>query len=82
MIKFNFSLDNPFSNRWNTICFKNGLAGQQRAWEFNTYATHQVVAVDFNLHLRGDHPGVQIFLGLLGYAVEFCFYDTRHKEDI
>jgi hypothetical protein len=80
MINFNLSIANPWSNRWNTIFFKNGLLPKHKAWEFNGYRTHQVVDIDFRLSFTGDHPGVFVTLGLLGYSLELSIYDTRHGD--
>lgn len=83
MIYFNFAITNPWSDRWKTILFKHGLFSQHKAWEFNVYETHHIIDVDFRLTTRTDHSGLNLMLGLFGYSVEFCFYDTRHwpRED-
>lgn len=78
MINISLSLSNPWSNRWRTMFCKFGPIGRYKAWEFNGYATHHFVEVDFRLSLKGDHPGVFVTLGLTGYAIEFSIYDTRH----
>ena len=80
MINFNFSIDNPWSQRWLTIFCKFGLLGNHKAWEFNGYKTHQLISISFRLSARGDHPGVFIMLGLLGYELELSVYDTRHED--
>jgi hypothetical protein len=80
MINFNFSITNPFSNRWQTIFFKNGLLPNHKAWEFNGYRTHHLIDINFSLSFHGDHPGLFIMLGLLGYSLEFSVYDTRHGD--
>jgi hypothetical protein len=80
MIDFNLSLSNPLSRRWHTLFCKYGLLKQHKAWEFNGYATHHIIDVRFSLSFRGDHPGVFVMLGLVGYAVELSIYDTRHED--
>jgi hypothetical protein len=80
MINFNLSIANPWSNRWNTIFFKNGLLPKHKAWEFNGYQTHHIVDIDFRLSFTGDHPGVFVMLGVLGYSLELSIYDTRHGD--
>jgi hypothetical protein len=80
MIYFNFAVENPWRDRWNTIWFKNGLLPKHKAWEFNGYRTHQLINFNFKLNFKGDHAGLQIELGLLGYNVEFNVYDTRHWD--
>jgi len=78
MIRFNLSIDNPWSDRWNTVWFKNGLLLKHKAWEFNAYRTHHIVNFEFHITRRCDHAGVGFEFGLLGYSLEFQIYDTRH----
>lgn len=80
MIYFNFTLKNPFSNRWIVSKSKNGLLGKNKAWEFNTYKTAHIISLDFRWDFKTDHAGLQIMLGLLGRDVEFNFYDRRHWD--
>jgi hypothetical protein len=80
MINFSFSVSNPFSNRWKTLWNKYGIVSDHKSWEFNGYQTHQLIDLDFSLSFRGDHAGLRVMLGLLGYSVEFHFYDTRHWD--
>ncbi len=80
MINFSFCITNPFSQRWKTLFYKHGRVGQFKGWEFNGYATNYILNLEFRLSIKGDHPGVFILCGLLGYAVEFNFYDSRHED--
>ena len=80
MLNLNFNLANPWSTRWRTLFCKNGLLGQYTAWEFNGYRTHHIVDINFSLSVTGDHPGVFVMLGLLGYSLEVSIYDTRHGD--
>jgi hypothetical protein len=80
MIYFNFQIQNPWSDRWNTIWYKSGLLSKYKAWEFNGYRTHHLIEFDTHLTFKGDHAGFHIMIGLFGYAVEFHIYDTRHWD--
>ncbi len=80
MINFNLNITNPWSTRWRTMFCKFGLFGQYKAWEFNGYQTHHFVEIDFRLSFTGDHPGLFVLLGLLGYSFELSLYDTRHED--
>lgn len=80
MISFNFNIDNPFVDRWNTLFCKSGLLTQHKAWEFNGYKTHHLINSGFNLTTKGDHAGIQFELGVFGYSIEFQIYDTRHWD--
>ena len=78
MINFNLHISNPWSNRWSTLFFRNGLLPNHKAWEFNGYNTHHLVEIDFRLSIKGDHPGLFVMLGLFGFALDLSVYDTRH----
>ena len=80
MIRFNFALTNPYSDRWDTIWYKSDIISKYKAWEFNGYKTHDIVEIDFHYTITGDHAGLHLMLGLVGYAVEFHIYDTRHWD--
>jgi hypothetical protein len=80
MIYFNFTLKNPFSQRWEISSTKNGLLGKNKAWEFNTYKTAHIICIDFRWDFKTDHAGVQLVLGLLGRDLELTFYDRRHWD--
>jgi hypothetical protein len=78
MINLEFSISNPFSNRWDTLFFKNGTLPKHKAWEFNGYRTNQIIDVEFKLTFKGDHAGLKTMFGLFGFNLEFSVYDTRH----
>ena len=80
MIHFNFTIDNPFSDRWTVMFFKNGTLPKHKAWEFNGYRTHQLIDASLRYTHKGDHAGLQITIGLLGYGLELGVYDTRHWD--
>ena len=80
MIYFNFNIDNPFTDRWNTLFYKSGLLTQYKVWEFNGYRTHHLINSSFKLTTKGDHAGIQFELGVFGYSIEFQIYDTRHWD--
>ena len=80
MINFNFHITNPWSTQWRTMFCKFGPIGQYKAWEFNGYKTHHLVEIDFRLSIKGDHPGLFIMAGLLGYSLDLNIYDTRHED--
>jgi len=80
MIYFNFNIDNPFTDRWNTLFYKSGSLTRHKVWEFNGYRTHHLINAGFKLITKGDHAGIQIELGVFGYSIEFQTYDTRHWD--
>ena len=80
MITLNFGIAMPWRSAkvcdilWN----KSGSISQNKAWEFNGYRAGNLITVGFHWTLQGDHAGVHVMLGLLGYETELHFYDTRH----
>lgn len=80
MINFNFALTNPFSCRWECIWTKDSLVSKNKAFEFSVYSTNQIIAINTSLSVTGDHAGLMFEFGLLGFSIEFNFYDTRHWD--
>jgi hypothetical protein len=80
MINLNFNIYNPLSNRWTILWNKSKFIGKHKAVEFNGYRTNHVINVGFQFKPAGDHGGVHIMLGVLGFDVELHFYDTRHWD--
>lgn len=80
MINLHFNVYNPWSNTWKILWNRSKLLGKNKAVEFNGYRTNHIIYGEFRFRPIGDHGGVQIMLGLLGYDVELHFYDTRHWD--
>lgn len=80
MIRVGASLTWPWSNRFRLIASRFGSLGKNKAWEFNTYSTNDIVRVDLRYSVRCDHAGVFVEVGLLGFALELSWYDVRHWD--
>jgi hypothetical protein len=80
MINVNFNVNNPWSNRWNTLWTRSRFLSDNKAVEFNGYRTGSLITVEFSLSFRTDHAGVRLMLGVFGYEAELHFYDTRHWD--
>lgn len=80
MINLRFELQNP----WSRDRFKNlGCIGRRisknKAWELeHTFYDGLIADCDFKFTTKGDHAGLDLVLGLFGYAIHFRVYDTRH----
>lgn len=79
MLTFNFSLMNPFSDRWNILLSKSKQFGK-KAVELNLYRTNSILRFLFEITTRCDHAGTKLELGFLTYELEINFYDTRHWD--
>jgi len=67
--------------RWNILKMFSGKLSTNWAWEFNLYATHSWLLLDARLLTRGSHRGFFLMAGVLGYALDFNIYDTRHNDE-
>ena len=81
MIDLSVRISNPFSSRWGILYASSKLLKRNKAIEFNLYKSNTIVNFEFRLNVRTDHAGLQTQFGLLGYELEFNFYDTRHWDD-
>jgi hypothetical protein len=82
MIQLAVAITNPWSQRFRLIRSWYGRAGQHKAWEFTAYATNDIVRAELRWQIRCDHAGINLELGLLGFAVELAFCDSRHWNKI
>jgi hypothetical protein len=80
MIHYSFRIKNPYSNRFQHAVTKHGIVTQNKAWEFNVYRTATIFSNSLEFTMRGDHAGLRLEIGLLGYDVEFQIYDVRHWD--
>jgi hypothetical protein len=81
MINLAFGLANPFSKRFSIVYEKSGKTWiPYKFWEFNVYKTNIIIDFRIRYIIREDHAGLEIILGLLGWSVEYRFYDSRHWD--
>jgi len=79
MINIRYSLENPWWNRFANIKSWAGKTPfKNKFWEVQVMRSDDIVAFDLRITTRTDHAGVDLWLGLLGYAVNLQFYDNRH----
>lgn len=81
MIDFNFSLRNPFSDRWSPMYNFDKRIGKHKALEVEILKDSTIVSFGFRFTAMQDHAGVNLSIGLLGYFAMFNFYDTRHWDE-
>lgn len=79
MIQLHLSLRNPFSHKFNPIRSWHGnTIFENKCWEFAIYQDNIVISLDVSITQQQDHAGFRIGIGVLGYCVEFDWYDNRH----
>lgn len=83
MLHLNFRIEWPYSSRFSNLKTWHGSTPiKNKHWEFQVLKTADIVAVDLDLTLHGDidHAGLRCGFGLCGFAVEFNWYDSRHRD--
>jgi len=78
MIKFNIELENPWSDQFTSLWSTFGKVGKNKGWEFNGYLDNTLFKFMIAITHKQDHPGLYIQVALIGFKIEFIFYDSRH----
>lgn len=79
MLFLNLKIQNPWSNRFESLYDKSGLTPiKNKAWEIQVMKTVDVFCFSFQATHNQDHAGINLELGLFGFNVDFNIYDTRH----
>ena len=81
MINFSFGLQNPFSDRWANVYYKDALLAEHKGGEVQIVKDNTIVSFSFRFTTRTDHSGVSLEIGLLGYTAMIRYYDTRHWNE-
>jgi hypothetical protein len=83
MINVNFTINNPWSNCWNSIKVWHGTTPlPYKFWEIQIMKTADIICIDFSLTHMRDHAGLEIELGLFGWNTNFKLYDSRHWNNV
>lgn len=80
MINLNFSIEYPFSERFEILASTSKMLTQHKAVEANIYCTANIIKLLLAYSIRRDHAGIRIEFGLFGYECELHIYDTRHWD--
>lgn len=81
MINIKFSITNPWTDRFENIrCWWGRTGLPNKFWECQIMKSDDIIAVDLRITTRCDHAGPDLWLGLLGYAVNIKIYDSRHWD--
>jgi len=79
MINLKFELTNPWTDRFESIqCWVGVTPFKHKFWEVQIMKTDDIVSFDLRVTTRRDHAGAELWLGLLGYSINFNVYDNRH----
>jgi hypothetical protein len=81
MINFKFEIVNPWSSRFgNIFCHAGSTPIKNKFWEVQAMRTDDIVSLDFRITTHCDHAGVDLWLGLASYSINFRLYDARHWD--
>lgn len=80
MINIEFSISNPFSERFGHILLRHGSITRNKSWEFNIYRGTNIFTMLLRYTARQDHAGLKLQFGLFGYECDLYLYDTRHWD--
>lgn len=78
MIRLNFVIENPYSDKFDAGYSWAGKITKNKAWEIQAYRSNTVVEATLEVKHRTDHAGIKIEFGLFSYSFVAQFYDTRH----
>jgi len=78
MIYFGFNIANPWSKRWEHTWNYIANPFKHKYLELELFKDNTIASFSFRWAIRQDHAGLMIDFGLLGYSVNFNFYDNRH----
>lgn len=79
MIYFNFSLRNPWSQKFKNLwCCVYDTPFKFKFIELEFYKDSSLFCFNINITTRQSHAGIDIEIGLLGYCFHFNLHDSRH----
>lgn len=79
MINFRISIENPWWDRFENIkCWAGETPFKHKFWEVQIMKSDDILAVDARVTTHCDHAGAELWVGILGYAINLHFYDNRH----
>ena len=82
MINLHVEIQNPWTkDRFKNLGSLHGKISEYKAWELeHTFYDGMLLDLNLKFTTKGDHAGLNIEFGLLGYSIHFIIYDTRHWD--
>jgi hypothetical protein len=80
MININFSLTNPWIDRFDHVTAWSKKLSKHKACELEVYRSETIMELEFRLSVRQDHAGITLGIGLFTWTVRFQIYDNRHWD--
>ncbi len=82
MLYLGFAVRNPFSRRHEILRDYVFSITKNKTIELGFYKNNSIIGASFGItgYMR-DHRGFHFDIELLGYQLDFIFYDNRHYGD-
>jgi hypothetical protein len=81
ILNVSITLGNPFSERFKNLGCFSGKFTEHKAWELeHIFYSGTLLELECKYGTQEDHAGLELAVGLLGYAISFRIYDTRHWD--
>lgn len=79
MIHLNFSLRNPWSQKFKNLwCRVYDTPHKNKFIELEIYKDSSLMSLSLAWTVRQSHAGLDFEIGAFGYCFHFNFYDNRH----
>ena len=78
MIKLNFTIENPWSDRFDAGYAWGGKIIAHKCWEAQAYRSNTIVEGAIEFTARQDHAGLKLEFGIFSFSFIFQIYDSRH----
>ena len=83
MIYIGFAIRNPFKQVHKIIADKVIRVSKNKTIEIGLYKNNSIIGCSFGITgFKQDHAGFNFDLELLGYNIDFIFYDNRHYDEL
>ena len=78
MIHVGFTVENPYSDRFDAGSTWSGMLTKNKAWEAQAYRSNVVAECELTVAHHTDHAGVKFEIGLFTFSFVIQLYDIRH----
>ena len=79
MLYIGFVIRNPFSRRHEMVTTKAVRVSKNKSFESGIYRNNSIIGGSFGItSVKQDHAGFSFDIELLGWNLDFVFYDHRH----
>ena len=82
MLYIGFAIRNPFSQRHDMVVTKTVQVSKNKSFEVGIYRNSSIIGGSFCITgFKQDHAGFSFDIELLGWCLDFIFYDQRHYNE-